>query len=247
MADLHPVRVHLLPPTDGLRASHLAVIVDVLRASTTITAALSAGADSVCPCAELEVARTLAAGQGLLLCGERGGVRPEGFDLGNSPLEYTSESVGGRSLAFTTTNGTRALQLSLDAGTIVIGAFVNFSAVVARCRQTAGPVDIVCAGTDGCISAEDVLFAGWLASELVESGTCQATDDSTRIAMDFCRSTKENPERLPDAVRGSQGGRNLVRLGYDADIQFAATIDRFSLVPTYRPDSGQIVPAVPGP
>ena len=216
------------------------MIVDVLRASTTITSVLRNGAVGVIPCLSIEDARNAAEEHRALLGGERGGVKVEGFDCGNSPTEYTPELVRDRVLAFTTTNGTKALHRSLNASRIVIGSFVNLSAVVDFCVTTAADVDIVCAGTDGAISAEDVLFAGLLASKLVQFAQFQPADDATRIAVDFSTLNADNPPRLLDAVRASQGGRNLIKLGYDADIEFAANIDRFSIVPIYDPDTGQI-------
>lgn len=227
------VAIHLLPPADGLpQDSQLAVIVDVLRASTTIVAALEAKAMAVLPCLTIEDARNAASERGALLGGERGGVKLDGFDFGNSPSEYTSQTVGGQLVAFTTTNGTRALLKSVNANEIVIGAFVNLSAIVARC-SAGRSVDIVCAGTDGEISGEDVLFAGVLAQKLVDCGKFKPANDATQIAMDFSRTNAENPTHLLETVRQSQGGRNLIALGYNADIAFAANLDLCSVVPTY--------------
>ena len=233
------LRIHLLPPPEGLPRTDLAVIVDVLRASTTIASALHAGAECVVPCLTIEAAREAAVTRGALLGGERGGVKVDGFDFGNSPTEYCSEKVAGKTIAFTTTNGTKALQLSLASREIVIGAFANLSGVTERCAVEP-QVDIVCAGTDGAISAEDVLFAGLLGSRLTDFHAFKPADDATGIAIDFSRANTENPPRLLEAVRQSQGGKNLIKLGYDADIQFAANIDRFSIVPTYDAESGSI-------
>lgn len=238
--DSQTVRIHLLPPLDGLRKpTELAVIVDVLRASTTITAALAVGAESIVPCLTIEEAQSVAESQKALLGGERGGVKVDGFDFGNSPREYRSELVQDRTIAFTTTNGTRALRLSLAAEQIVIGSFVNLSAVQQLCSSST-TVDIVCAGTNGAISSEDVLFAGLLGSGLTDSHGFEPADDATGIAIDFSRRNTENPSRLLDAVRQSQGGKNLIKLGYDADIEFAANVNRFQIVPTYNAESGSI-------
>jgi len=235
------VRIHILPPTDGLPTrSGTVVIVDVLRASTTIVSALTNGAVGVIPCLSIDDARAAAQQYDALLGGERGGVKVDGFDCGNSPTEYPPHVVKDRVLAFTTTNGTRALHQSLNAAHILIGSFVNLTAVVNFCENTSADLDIVCAGTDGAISAEDVLFAGLLASKLIQTGQFRPADDATRIAVDFSETNADNPPRLLDAVRASQGGRNLITLGFDADIQFAANIDRFSIVPIYDPNTGQI-------
>lgn len=235
------VTIHLLPPETGLSAgSQTAVVVDVLRASTTIISALEAGASSIFPCLSVENAM---AQHDCLRGGERGGVKLEGFDFGNSPTEYTADQVSGRTVAFTTTNGTRALLMSKKAGRVFVGAFANLSAIAEACIVADEVVEIVCAGTDGAISGEDVLFAGLLANRLAESAGFERGDDATQIAMDFSATNAENPSRLLEAVRQSQGGRNLISLGYDADIQFAANIDRFSLVPIFDADTRQITRA----
>jgi len=153
---------------EGAVAGGIAVVIDVLRASTTIITALANGAARVRPMADVAAARASAAalGPGTVLGGERGGVRIDGFDLGNSPAEYARDRVAGRSLVITTTNGTAALAACRAAREIVVGAIVNRSAVVAAVRRLAAAaadcdaVHLVCAGTDGAVTAEDVLAAG---------------------------------------------------------------------------------------
>ena len=156
-------RVYFLPSLAdaAMFVGRTVVVVDILRATTTIVHALAAGAKEVIPLLDVAEARckAQAIGSAVMLGGERGGKRIEGFDLGNSPTEYTAEAVGGKSVVFTTTNGTRAMQLCRSANRVLIGAFTNFSAV---CRELEREehVDILCAGTDGQITREDVLFAG---------------------------------------------------------------------------------------
>ena len=138
----------------------VAVVIDVLRASTTIVHALEAGARDVIPCLEVDDARAaaskLAPGE-VVLGGERGGVLIEGFDYGNSPLEYTPDRVAGKTVVFTTTNGTRAVLQSRLADRVVIGAFANVGAVAG---QLAGRqrIHLVCAGTRGEYGRDDVLL-----------------------------------------------------------------------------------------
>src|SRR5262249_7524926 len=149
--------------------------------------ALAAGATSVVPCGEVDEARRLAAqarAQTVLLGGERGGLRIPGFDLGNSPGEYTREVAAGKTLVFTTTTGTLALIRAKEASRVLIGALVNLGAVVELLAEEAGPVHLVCAGTEGRVTLEDVLCAGaiahWfnLAADDVDPG-----DDSTQLAL----------------------------------------------------------------
>jgi len=228
-----PIFVHFLPtlfePDDVVGS--IAVVVDILRASTTITHALANGADCVIPCATVEeafAARNELPTGTCLLGGERGGVRIDGFDLSNSPTGYNPDTVRGKSIGFTTTNGTGALIRAEKADDVLIGAFVNLSAVTDRLRTSELPVHIVCAGTNGQITGEDVLFAGALVDKLGDGAAEEfETSDSTRIALDHWRDESGNgsTDALQAALRRSQGGRNLIELGYDRDIATAADTD----------------------
>jgi 2-phosphosulfolactate phosphatase len=237
MPDDREVHVHLLPALvpAGALANALAVVIDVLRATTTIVHALAAGCKAVLPCAEVEEARELAGGMRVgrvLLGGERGGAPLPGFDLGNSPREYTAKLCRGNTLVLTTTNGTRALLRAVEAARTLVAAFVNYSAVCEQLRQDARPVHIVCAGTEGSVSLEDTLLAGALVEYLCQLGEVQV-NDGARLAWDCF----ENHGRvLLGALEVSQGGAILRRLGYDDDIRAAAEVDRFALVPELRRD-----------
>jgi 2-phosphosulfolactate phosphatase len=231
------VQVHLLPDLapSGCLAGGLAVVIDVLRATTTIVHALAAGCTAVRPCADVEEARTLAgsmrAGR-VLLGGERGGVPLEGFDLGNSPREYTAKMCRGNTLVLTTTNGTRALVRAVEADRTLVAGFVNYSAVCEQLRLDAHPVHIICAGCEGHITMEDALLAGAFVDFLCEGSEVQL-NDSARLAWDCF----ENHGRiLLGALQLSRGGANLRQLGYDEDIRTAAQVDLFHLVPELRRD-----------
>jgi 2-phosphosulfolactate phosphatase len=218
-----------------------AVVIDLLRASTTICHALAAGAKEVVPCLEVDEAKRIAAalppGEAVL-GGEREGVRIDGFDLGNSPEEYRPETVGGRTVVFTTTNGTRAMNVCRGAGRVFIGSFVCLSALCDRLKS-AGPINLLCAGTKGKITREDVLCAGAIADRLLSSGAVRDDElnDQARIAWEAWRqatgaySLQPTAYGLTPALRHSQGGRNLIRLGLERDIEAAAQIDRFAIVP----------------
>ncbi|HIN94928.1 MAG TPA: 2-phosphosulfolactate phosphatase, partial [Planctomycetes bacterium] len=159
------VSVHLLPalidPTELTDAT--VVVIDVLRATSTITAALAAGAAGIIPFAEVAAARQRAAEfpGPVLLGGEREGKRINGFDLGNSPGEYTPEVVQDQTILFTTTNGTRALATCQQASRVWLAGFVNLAAVVSQVDSTP-ELHILCAGTNEKISQEDMLLAGAL-------------------------------------------------------------------------------------
>ncbi len=229
-----PLHVYFLPvefSPDDLRDGS-AVIVDILRASTTMTHALANGADCVVPCGSVDDAIALRDGEDngqCLLGGERGGIKIDGFDLSNSPDDYCREVVDNRKIGFTTTNGTRALLRSQQADEIIIGAFVNLQVVVSQLLKTSTAVYIVCAGTDGAVTGEDVLFAGALSKELVaQNADAFDVTDSARIAISFwnqeCGSTTD-ADALEAAMRKTQGGRNLIRLGYEKDIATASAIN----------------------
>ena len=260
--------VHFLPAltTAEQMAAGVVVVIDVLRASTTITTALAAGASEVIPCAEVEQARSIAANVGrgteramaassesrrvaavshpiasALLGGERGGLPIAGFDLGNSPSEYTAKTVAGRTIVFTTTNGTQALSICTAAERVLIGAFVNFSAVAAELTGEL-PIHLLCAGTRGQITREDVLFAGALTERLTGPIVEQAAmNDEARIAREVWRQAMGDVrppgpranQRLGEVLRDCQGGRNLIGVGLEHDIDDAAEVDRFDFVPVF--------------
>jgi 2-phosphosulfolactate phosphatase len=231
------VRVHLLPQLapPGELSGGLAVVIDVLRATTTIIHALAAGCEAVRPCLEIEEARKLADGMRagrVLLAGERGGRPLPGFDLGNSPREFTAKVCRGTTLVLTTTNGTHALLRAAEAERVLIAGFVNYSAVCEQLRLEARPLHILCAGTEGEITMEDVLLAGAFVDFLCE--TCEVkVNDAARLAWDCF---ENHGKVLHGALEVSRGGEILKQLGYDDDIRAAAQVDQFNLVPELRRD-----------
>jgi 2-phosphosulfolactate phosphatase len=228
------------------------VVIDVLRASTTIVHALSAGASEVIPCLEIEDARATAGqfppGQAIL-GGERQGLPIEGFDLSNRPTEYTPERVRGRTVVFTTTNGTRAMEKCRLAERVLIGAFVNAKATVQQllgCRE----IHLLCAGTRGKFGPDDFLLAGLLVDRLLRwSGLRYRLNSQAETARrDWvnafpARVTQDgglDPLHLAELLRESPGGQNLIAIGLDNDILTAATIDAFDIVPELDVDSFRI-------
>jgi len=225
------------------------VVIDVLRASTTIVTALAHGASLVLPCRSLDEARAAAAGRpGALLGGERGGVRIAGFDLGNSPAEYTAERVAGKVVVITTTNGTAALAACRDATEVLVGAVVNRGAVAATAVRLAeergcDAIHLVCAGTDGQVTEEDLLAAGAILEAAGPGGQLDAT---ARDARDRFRSLAAAAGTglaggITTAYRGSRGGRNLIALGMEADLALAAAIDSLAVVPRLEREAGALV------
>jgi 2-phosphosulfolactate phosphatase len=241
MSDDREVLVHLVPSLVAPErlAGGVAVVIDVLRATTTVIHALAAGCTAVRPCICVEEAQHLAGGLRagrVLLGGERGGKPLPGFDLGNSPGAYTPCVCRGRTLVLTTTNGTRALLHAAGADRTLVAGFVNFSAVCEQLRPEARPIHIVCAGADGAVALEDTLLAGALVEFLSGRGTTRL-NDGARVAWDCF---EHHGRVLEGALEVCTGGALLRRLGYDDDVRAAARIDQFALVPELRRDPPRV-------
>lgn len=257
------IETWILPPADASapvgyalsepHAVSLAVVIDVLRATTVITTALAAGARRVITCRDVETAHRLRdAGDGestRLLCGERQCRRIDGFDFGNSPGEYSPAKVAGRELVMTTTNGTAAIDAAAGADDLILACFANLSAVVefltSRPSDVDGVVRIVCAGTDGAITTEDVLVAGALIaachgrlsdSPRFHDGPIKLTNDAGMIALavwqhSLTHEGVSDAETLAARLAATCGGRNLIAAGFESDLVDCAAIDVFDNVP----------------
>ncbi len=254
MADPLRVSVHFLPSWVVPETLHggVAVVVDVLRATSVIVKALAAGCVAVHPVGEVAEAHALAATfppGSVLLAGERQGLPIAGFDLGNSPDEFTTERCEGRSLIMTTSNGTRAILASLPAERVLIASFGNRAAVLAALRRESRPIHVVCSGTEGEISLEDTLLAGALVDGL-RSGD-QGLDDPALIARSSWRSLRrddEGPSSLVSALKRGKGGRRVLAIGLEADVLAAARIDHHGpLLPEVLRDPVRIVRAASAP
>jgi 2-phosphosulfolactate phosphatase len=204
------------------------VAIDVLRATSTLTRAHENGAARVVPFADpAEALAFRAANPGALACGERGGRIVPGFDLGTSPWEYTRERVGGRTLAFASTNGSRAMLALSGCGRRWLGAFVNASAVV-RALAGAPLVAIVCAGKEGAFALEDAASAGWIVRALLEGGA-EAGNDAARLVA---RVAPRDAGEVRALVEGADHARTLAGMGreYVRDVAFCATLDAIGAV-----------------
>jgi len=213
-----------------------AVVIDVLRATTTIAWALHNGAEAVEAFADLQrlnaAAEAWTASPRLLL-GERGGQMLDGFDLGNSPVAVVPETVGGKRLFMSTTNGTRALDRVRDVPLLLTAALPNREAVVQRLRsKQPATLAIVGSGWEGAYSLEDSLAAGALGARLKEldpEGVVIANDELT-AAIALWDQWKHNPEAC---LRAASHGQRLIRLGdHDADFRCCAGLDQLNVVPT---------------
>lgn len=224
----------------GLR-DKVAVVIDVLRATTTIAHALASGAACVVPVSSVDGARLIAHDRpGSLLCGERGGVRPEGFTLGNSPLEYTPDLIQAREIVLTTTNGTRALQMCSGAAEIYTGSITNLSALCGLLGSQPRDIVLVCSGTDRRVSLEDCIAAGLIAQRLQAT---HAADDSAMLMRHAAEGAIERCGSLEAAIASSFHAKRLIDLGFAEDVQGAACIGACPCVPHFDPATGEIHPA----
>ena len=226
------VRVLLAAPRPGAllpgapafpERGETAVVIDVLRATTTLTVALGHGARRVREAVTPEEARQmLASEEGALLCGEREGLKIPGFDLGNSPAEYEPAVVSGRTLLFASTNGSLALRAARGARRRVLAAFVNLSAVVERLAGDARVV-IVCAGKLSGFSLEDAACAGLLCRRLVERGA-GLEGAAARAAMSLAPGSAAETRAL---VEGAVHARYLrsVSPAFARDVTRCAELD----------------------
>lgn len=235
------IRVHLLPSLTSAQevAGGTLVVIDILRATTTMITALANGASEVLPCLEIADAKQIAARKGnAILGGERKGLKIEAFQCGNSPAEYSVECVKGRPVVITTTNGTRALMLGMGASEVLIGAFVNLSALCERLKK-AERVELLCAGTDGHITLEDVLFAGAVVDRLTRGAGVPpvritvSLNDSAHLARAAWQAAEQSfaTKSLAAWFADSRGGKNLIDINQASDLALAAEIDRYWIVP----------------
>jgi len=210
-----------------------AVVIDVIRATSCVVEALANGARGIFPTLLPEEAVKLASSLGredTLLCGERKGLKIEGFDLGNSPREYEREVVAGKQLVMSTTNGTRAFLAVEDAAHVLAASFLNLSAVVEKMKDAEG-IAVVCAGKENRFSMDDALCAGLLLKRLKEiSGADLIVNDAGRVAYDLAE--RYSPDEA--FLRTTQAGRALEKIGMDGDLAFCASLDRYSIVPEMK-------------
>ncbi|MEO5599830.1 MAG: 2-phosphosulfolactate phosphatase [Cyclobacteriaceae bacterium] len=201
------------------------VVVDILRATSCMTTAFAHGIESITPFAHL--AECLAyKSKGYYTAGERDGKKVDGFDFGNSPFEYMNGVLKGKKLAFTTTNGTGAIVKAAGAREIVIGSFLNLSAVAQYLRQTNNNILIVCSGWKGKVNLEDTLFAGAVVDSLKDDFGYDC--DAPLIAQ---RLYEEGRHNLSAFLENSSHIKRLHRLNIHKDIDFCLTKDQYQIVP----------------
>lgn len=218
--------------TEGQIKGQLVVVIDVLRAASTIVHACENGVERIIPVAEVEDATKLLPTLDrakALMGGEREAREIEGFDLGNSPLEYPSRVVKGKTLILCTSNGTAAIARSAAAEEIVVGCFLNLSAVVKHLSASrAKKAAILCAGNLGQLALEDVVCGGLIVERILGGSRKHIELNDGAVAARTLAAT------MPDigaVVRESSHGRRLAELGFTDDLEFCSRIDKYGTLP----------------
>lgn len=210
----------------------IVVIIDVLRATSVMITALANGAKAVYPYKDIEsVLENSKKSKSFVLGGERKGLKIEGFDFGNSPLEYTKEAVSGKDMFMTTSNGTRAIENSANGSKkLFIAAFLNVESVAKKILEENDDTVIICSGTDNNFSLDDALCAGEIIRRVKEKNRdIQLTDIS--LAM---KRLAETSLGIEETLEGSKHFEYLNTIGFYGDMNHCFTMDMFDIVPEYK-------------
>jgi 2-phosphosulfolactate phosphatase len=231
------IDVHFTPLglTPGDVSGRGVIVIDALRATSTVVTALANGAKAVIPAATSDEAIRLASNlekDGVLLAGERKSVKIEGFDLGNSPREMTPEVVGGKTIVLATTNGTPALVGAQGGEPVLVGAAVNFTALAERARlvlDERGELAIICSGRERQFALEDAYTAGRITKALKRRNRKFELNDAAVAALALVGAYED----WADAFADTAAARQLIEASLEEDVAFCAKADRFGVVPQY--------------
>ncbi|MCK9426414.1 MAG: 2-phosphosulfolactate phosphatase [Ignavibacteriaceae bacterium] len=209
------------------------VVVDVLRATTTIITALMNGAKEIVPVGSVEFAMKASSnmfGGQTLICGERNAKKIDGFNLGNSPLEFTSEVIGGKTLVFFTTNGTKAIVKAKYSDEVIIASFLNLSAVAKYLVKLNKSFEILCAGRNSSFCLEDTVFAGKLISEISSLLQGIELSDSGLASVSIAKTFGKNLKKM---FAESEHGKFLIENGFEEDLKYCARVNITGDIPVY--------------
>jgi 2-phosphosulfolactate phosphatase len=206
------------------------VVIDILRATSCMTTAIAHGVKSIIPVATLDECRSLKE-KGCIAAAERDGKTADGFDLGNSPFSYMEKALSGKTIAVTTTNGTQAIVRSKDAEEVIIGSFLNKSAVINYLSSQPNDVLLLCAGWKGKVNLEDTLFAGAIIDGL--NGTFFSENDSAITARILYNVAKND---MMGFLSNSSHVRRLKGLNITKDIAFCLKNDVYNVIPVLKGD-----------
>jgi 2-phosphosulfolactate phosphatase len=213
------------------------VVVDILRATSSMVTAFAHGVEKIVPVSKLQECMAYRK-KGFLTAAERDGQKAIGFDLGNSPFSYMEDSIKGKNIAITTTNGTHAIRLSISADTVAVGAFLNISALANFVRMQQKSVVIVCAGWKGKFNLEDTLFAGALIEKL--GSDYEPENDATLASTVLWDAAKADRNAF---LANSSHVKRLARLDITKDVDFCLQDDVYDVVPVWQ--GAHLTKAVP--
>ncbi|MEH0155480.1 2-phosphosulfolactate phosphatase [Limibacter armeniacum] len=207
----------------------IAVVTDILRATSCMVAGIGSGAEQIVPVAQKEEVNPYKE-KGFVTAGERGGEKIEGFDIGNSPFEHMEIAQKGKSVVMTTTNGTVAITKSaVEAKQVIIGAFLNISSVVQYLKESGKDIVIVCSGWKGMFSMEDTLFAGALVDRL--ESVAEIVDDAALSSMSLYRAVSGD---LLGYMQNASHAKRLSGLKAVKDLEYCMTKDEFDVIPVLK-------------
>ncbi|MFA5418726.1 MAG: 2-phosphosulfolactate phosphatase [Bacteroidales bacterium] len=208
------------------------VVIDVLRATSTMITALMHGAKQIFPVREIDQAFDLKqrlSGKEVLLCGERdAGIIP-GFDLGNSPLEYTAERIRGKTLIFSTTNGTKAIESVRNARKVLLGSFLNASAI-AKQVQHEKEIVLLCSGTNGQFSMDDAFCAAYITTQIKKKVLVKGCDLTNTLLLAYLNTLIN----WADVVKNCHHSKLLICKGYEKDVDYCLQTSITNQVPRYN-------------
>jgi 2-phosphosulfolactate phosphatase len=210
------------------------VVIDVLRATTVISTALENGAKEIIPVGTIEFAMKIsgdAFGGHRLLGGERNTKKIEGFNLGNSPLEYSREVVEGKSIILYTTNGSKAIVKAKFSENLITCSYHNLSAVVDYLLNLDNDFDILCSGASGRFSLEDTVCAGKLIAEISKSKEDIQLTDSARASTALCKTFGKSILKM---MSETEHGQKLIENGFEDDIKHCSKISKSDIVPIFN-------------
>ncbi|SMO69711.1 2-phosphosulfolactate phosphatase [Gracilimonas mengyeensis] len=211
-----------------------AVIIDVLRASSSIATAIHNGAKKVIPVADMSDAMKIATTmdqKDYLLCGEKNGIKIDGYQLGNSPAEYGPDVVKDKTLIFNTTNGTKAIKKASLANEVLVGTFLNQQSIINALQGREGEVALICSGWRGRISIEDILFAGSMLHTICEGNLPAAAKDGAKVAFGLFQKYGDDIEQ---AIRESDYAKRLADVVSSEDLAFCCKVNEFDVLPGMR-------------
>ncbi len=208
----------------------IVVIIDIFRATSAICTAFEHGVNSIIPVASMEEAKEYKQ-KGYIVAAERNGEIVDGFDMGNSPFSYMDPGIKGKDIVLTTTNGTKAIERAKAADKVIIGSFLNISAVINYLNKQNKNVILLCAGWKDRFNMEDTLFAGAVIKKLSQNPIFSGLADSSLAAMELYKQAESD---LNSFLANTSHRRRLEKLDLDKDIEYCLRMDLSDKVPTFK-------------